>query len=41
MAAVPLLLQPHPAYVIGGNYDVLSHNQAADELTAGSPEARA
>ncbi|MEU9455909.1 helix-turn-helix transcriptional regulator [Streptomyces sp. NPDC048277] len=30
--AVPLLLQPNPAYVIGGNYDVLSHNQAADEL---------
>jgi hypothetical protein len=32
VAAVPLLLQPHPAYIIGGNYDVLSHNQAADEL---------
>ncbi|WP_432010515.1 helix-turn-helix transcriptional regulator [Streptomyces cucumeris] len=31
-AAVPLLLQPHPAYVIGGTYDVLSHNQAADDL---------
>ncbi|MFJ9851806.1 helix-turn-helix transcriptional regulator [Streptomyces sp. NPDC101150] len=31
-AAVPLLLQPHPAYIIDGNYDVLSHNQAADEL---------
>ncbi|WP_371674069.1 helix-turn-helix transcriptional regulator [Streptomyces sp. NBC_00289] len=30
--AVPLLLQPHPAYVIGGNYDVLVHNQAAEEL---------
>ncbi|MFJ3233817.1 helix-turn-helix transcriptional regulator [Streptomyces sp. NPDC086787] len=32
VAAVPLLLQPNPAYIIGGNYDVLSHNQAADEL---------
>jgi transcriptional regulator with XRE-family HTH domain len=31
-AAVPLLLQPHPAYIIGGSYDVLSYNQAADEL---------
>ncbi|HEX6356718.1 helix-turn-helix transcriptional regulator [Actinophytocola sp.] len=31
-AAVPLLLQPHPAYIIGASYDVLSHNQAADEL---------
>ncbi|MBD0419393.1 helix-turn-helix domain-containing protein [Streptomyces sp. TRM S81-3] len=30
--AVPLLLQPNPAYIIGGNYDVLSHNQAADAL---------
>ncbi|MFJ6718683.1 helix-turn-helix transcriptional regulator [Streptomyces sp. NPDC091259] len=30
--AVPLLLQPHPAYIIGGNYDVLGYNQAADEL---------
>ncbi|MCW7945340.1 transcriptional regulator [Streptomyces hygroscopicus] len=32
VAAVPLLLQPHPAYIIGGNYDVLSCNRAADEL---------
>ncbi|MFI6865006.1 helix-turn-helix transcriptional regulator [Streptomyces sp. NPDC050421] len=32
VAAVPLLLQPHPAYIIGGNYDVLSYNQAADDL---------
>ncbi|MCX4971806.1 helix-turn-helix transcriptional regulator [Streptomyces sp. NBC_00620] len=32
VAAVPLLLQPHPAYIIDGNYDVLSHNQAADQL---------
>ncbi|MFC9849338.1 helix-turn-helix transcriptional regulator [Streptomyces sp. NPDC060223] len=32
VAAVPLLLQPHPSYVIDGNYDVLSHNQAADQL---------
>ncbi|MGK5729135.1 helix-turn-helix transcriptional regulator [Streptomyces sp. URMC 124] len=31
-AVVPLLLQPHPAYVIGGTYDVLSCNQAAEEL---------
>ncbi|MEU1816948.1 helix-turn-helix transcriptional regulator [Streptomyces roseifaciens] len=31
-AVVPLLLQPHPAYIISGNYDVLSCNQAADEL---------
>jgi transcriptional regulator with XRE-family HTH domain len=31
-AAVPLLLQPNPAYIIGGTYDVLSHNQAVDEL---------
>jgi hypothetical protein len=31
-AAVPLLLQPHPAYIIGAGYDVLSYNQAADEL---------
>jgi hypothetical protein len=32
VAAVPLLLQPHPAYIIDGNYDVLSRNQATDEL---------
>ncbi|MEV1021270.1 helix-turn-helix transcriptional regulator [Streptomyces sp. NPDC050264] len=31
VAAVPLLLQPHPAYVIDGTYDVLSRNQAAEE----------
>lgn len=31
-AAVPLLLQPHPAYLIDGTYDVLSHNQAAEAL---------
>ncbi|GAB7031372.1 helix-turn-helix transcriptional regulator [Streptomyces sp. NPDC021749] len=31
-AAVPLLLHPHPAYLIAGNYDVLSHNQAAAQL---------
>ncbi|MEW2165648.1 helix-turn-helix transcriptional regulator [Streptomyces sp. NPDC007084] len=30
--AVPLLLQPNPAYIIDGNYDVLSHNSAADKL---------
>ncbi|MFF8789329.1 helix-turn-helix transcriptional regulator [Streptomyces sp. NPDC015125] len=32
VAAVPLLLQPNPAYIIDGTYDVLSHNQAAGEL---------
>ncbi|MFI1676182.1 helix-turn-helix transcriptional regulator [Streptomyces sp. NPDC020607] len=32
VAAVPLLLQPHPAYIIDGTYDVLSHNPAAEEL---------
>ena len=31
-AAVPLLLQPNPAYIIGASYDVLSYNPAADEL---------
>ncbi|GHC66128.1 transcriptional regulator [Streptomyces flavofungini] len=31
-AAVPHLLQPNPAYIIGGTYDVLSHNQAAADL---------
>ncbi|MFJ6390603.1 helix-turn-helix transcriptional regulator [Streptomyces sp. NPDC091972] len=31
-AAVPHLLQPNPAYVIAGNYDVLSHNQATEDL---------
>jgi transcriptional regulator with XRE-family HTH domain len=34
-AAVPLLLQPHPAYIIGRSYDVLSHNRAAHELFPG------
>jgi transcriptional regulator with XRE-family HTH domain len=41
VAGIPLLLQPHPAYIIDGNYDVLSHNQAAEELfpnlTTGRP----
>jgi len=32
VAAVPLLIESQPAYIIGGNYDVLSHNRAADEL---------
>ncbi|NSC19925.1 helix-turn-helix domain-containing protein [Streptomyces albus subsp. chlorinus] len=32
VAAVPQLLQPQPAYVIAGNYDVLSRNEAADAL---------
>lgn len=31
-AAVPHLLQPNPAYVIGATYDVLSHNEAAADL---------
>ncbi|MFE1177173.1 helix-turn-helix transcriptional regulator [Streptomyces sp. NPDC058773] len=31
-AAVPLLLQPSPACLIDGTYDVLSHNQAAEAL---------
>jgi len=31
-AAVPLMLQPNPAYIIGNSYDVLSYNQAADDL---------
>lgn len=32
VAAVPDLLGPNPAYVIGATYDVLSHNAAAAEL---------
>ncbi|MGP4044042.1 helix-turn-helix transcriptional regulator [Streptomyces sp. 2A115] len=32
VAAIPLLLQPSPAYIINGTYDVLSHNRAAEEL---------
>ncbi|KUN00194.1 transcriptional regulator [Streptomyces yokosukanensis] len=32
VAAVPLMLEPHPAYIIDGTYDVLSHNRAAAEL---------
>ncbi|GHE12798.1 helix-turn-helix transcriptional regulator [Streptomyces alanosinicus] len=32
VAAVPHLLQPHPAYIISGTYDVLSRNRAAEEL---------
>ncbi|MFJ4830356.1 helix-turn-helix transcriptional regulator [Streptomyces sp. NPDC088747] len=35
VAAVPMLLGPNPAYIIGGNYDVLSHNPAADQLFSG------
>ena len=31
-AAVPLMLQPDPAYIIGGTSDVLSHNSAAEAL---------
>ncbi|MFJ2770719.1 helix-turn-helix transcriptional regulator [Streptomyces sp. NPDC087300] len=32
VAAVPRLLQPQPAFIINGRYDVLSCNQAAEEL---------
>jgi transcriptional regulator with XRE-family HTH domain len=32
VAAVPGLLQPNPAYIIGATYDVLVHNEAAAEL---------
>lgn len=32
VASVPLLLNPHPAYIIDGNYDVLTHNQPAADL---------
>lgn len=32
VASVPLLLHPHPAYVIDGNYDVLTHNEPAVDL---------
>ncbi|RSM85524.1 XRE family transcriptional regulator [Kibdelosporangium aridum] len=32
VAAVPMLLQPNPAYIIDATYDVLSHNQAAEDL---------
>ncbi|MEV0486274.1 helix-turn-helix transcriptional regulator [Streptomyces sp. NPDC050508] len=32
VASVPLLLNPHPAYIIDGNYDVLTHNQPAEAL---------
>ncbi|MFJ8820877.1 helix-turn-helix transcriptional regulator [Streptomyces sp. NPDC102467] len=35
VAAVPLLLQPQPAYVIDGTYDVLSRNRAAEETFPG------
>jgi transcriptional regulator with XRE-family HTH domain len=38
-AAVPLLLQPHPAYIIDRRYDVLSHNPAAAALFPGLVEA--
>lgn len=39
VAAVPLLLQPHPAYVIGRRYEVLSHNPATAELFPGLMDA--
>lgn len=32
VAAVPGFLDPHPAFIIGATYDVLSHNEAAGEL---------
>ncbi|MGW6931442.1 helix-turn-helix transcriptional regulator [Lentzea sp. NPDC054927] len=32
VAAVPALLQPNPAYIIGATYDVLVHNEAAADL---------
>ncbi|CAM5409958.1 XRE family transcriptional regulator OS=Streptomyces alboniger OX=132473 GN=CP975_22175 PE=4 SV=1 [Streptomyces alboniger] len=32
VAAVPLMLQPRPAYIIDRTYDVLSRNRAADDL---------
>ena len=35
VAAVPRVLQPNPAYIIDGTYDVLSHNQAAGALFPG------
>ncbi|MFG2621796.1 helix-turn-helix transcriptional regulator [Streptomyces sp. NPDC048507] len=35
VAAVPLLLQPHPAYVIDGAYEVLSHNPATERAFPG------
>ncbi|OHV45366.1 transcriptional regulator [Parafrankia colletiae] len=35
VSAVPLLLQPYPAYIIGRSYDVLSHNPAVSTLFPG------
>lgn len=35
VAAVPHLLQPHPAYLIDGTYDVLSHNPATEDVFPG------
>ncbi|MFF3017265.1 helix-turn-helix transcriptional regulator [Streptomyces sp. NPDC057939] len=35
VAAVPLLLQPHPAYVIDETYEVLSHNPATERVFPG------
>jgi hypothetical protein len=32
VATVPLLLQPNAAYIIDAGYDVLSHNQATEDL---------
>lgn len=35
VAAVPGFLDPHPAFIIGATYDVLSYNEAAAELFPG------
>ncbi|MFE5541234.1 helix-turn-helix transcriptional regulator [Streptomyces sp. NPDC056492] len=35
VAAVPLLLQPHPAFLIDVTYDVLSHNPATERVFPG------
>ncbi|KMO94928.1 helix-turn-helix transcriptional regulator [Streptomyces roseus] len=35
VAAVPLLLQPHPAFLIDGTYEVLSHNPATERVFPG------
>ncbi|WP_375485022.1 helix-turn-helix transcriptional regulator [uncultured Jatrophihabitans sp.] len=38
VADVPKLVEPHPAYVTGGSYDLLAWNDAAAELLAGATE---
>ncbi|MBP2321675.1 transcriptional regulator with XRE-family HTH domain [Kibdelosporangium banguiense] len=37
VAAIPMLLQSNPAYIISASYDVLSHNQATDDLFPNFP----